>query len=291
MSNPNDKHHKAPVFDATHDTVVADTVPPEAPQPSSQGVTMTAGMLSKRHAFVPGLDDAPLDTAVQCFQLSQSSLSMRNHPRQALASPHRWDSACLGAPGPALLCRCPQDPPTFRAQLVECHRSWCALCAEAGAPSAPRCPRRVERIEASSLWYYQYRLYRKLSQEDGQDNGINSFMGVDTLSFTQAFDGLLKASSVEPVVLPLRSPNLNTHCERFVRSIQEEALEQLVMLGERAVDYVIHRYLAHYHHERNHQDLGNQLITPAADLASHSGRVKRRKRLGGLLSYYYRDAA
>jgi transposase InsO family protein len=39
--------------------------------------------------------------------------------------------------------------------------------------------------------------------------------------FTQAFDGLLKASGVEPIVLPPRSPNLNAYCERFVRSIKE----------------------------------------------------------------------
>ena len=38
--------------------------------------------------------------------------------------------------------------------------------------------------------------------------------------FTQAFDGLLKASGVEPVLLPPRSPNLNAYCERFVRSIK-----------------------------------------------------------------------
>ena len=57
-------------------------------------------------------------------------------------------------------------------------------------------------------------------------------------------------------------PNLNAHCERFVRSIKEEALEQMVMLGERALYYVIHQYLAHYHTERNHQGLDNQLIAP-----------------------------
>ena len=49
--------------------------------------------------------------------------------------------------------------------------------------------------------------------------------------FTQAFDGLLKSSGVESLLLPPRSPNLNAHCERFVRSIKEEALEQMVMLG------------------------------------------------------------
>jgi putative transposase len=109
--------------------------------------------------------------------------------------------------------------------------------------------------------------------------------------FTQAFDGLLKASGVEPTVLPPRSPNLNAHCERFVRSIKEEALDRMLVLGERSLHYVIQQYLTHYHHERNHQGLGNQLITPAPDLGSHSGQVRRRDRLGSLLSYYYRNAA
>jgi len=82
--------------------------------------------------------------------------------------------------------------------------------------------------------------------------------------FTLAFDGLLKASGVEPILLPPRSPNLNAHCERFVRSIKEEALAQMVMLGERALYYAIHQYLTHYHTERNHQGLANQLIAREA---------------------------
>jgi putative transposase len=109
--------------------------------------------------------------------------------------------------------------------------------------------------------------------------------------FTQAFDGLLKASGVEPIVLPPRSPNLNAHCERFVRSIKEEALAQMVLLGERSLYYAIDQYLTHYHTERNHQGLDNQLIAPDANLRCHRGQISRRERLGGLLRYYYRDAA
>jgi transposase InsO family protein len=71
--------------------------------------------------------------------------------------------------------------------------------------------------------------------------------------FTQAFDGLLKDSGVEPVLLPPQSPNLNAHCERFVRSIKEEVLGQMLLLGEQSLFYVIQQYLAHYHAERNHQ--------------------------------------
>jgi putative transposase len=109
--------------------------------------------------------------------------------------------------------------------------------------------------------------------------------------YTQAFDALLKDSGVEPIVLPPRSPNLNAHCERFVRSIKEEALDHILMLGEPSLSYVIRQYLVHYHAERNHQGLDNQLIAPALDSKNHSGQVRRRARLGGLLSHYYHDAA
>jgi putative transposase len=109
--------------------------------------------------------------------------------------------------------------------------------------------------------------------------------------FTQAFDALLKASGLEPIVLPPQSPNLNAHCERFVRSIKEEALARMVMLGERSLDYAIHQYLSHYHAERNHQGLDNQLITQEGEVSNQTGPVVRRERLGGLLSYYHRKAA
>ena len=109
--------------------------------------------------------------------------------------------------------------------------------------------------------------------------------------YTQAFDALLKESGVEPIRLPPRSPNLNAHCERFVRSIKAEALEQMVMLGERSLSYTLHQYLAHYHHERNHQGLANELIAPESHLGSSRGKMRRRNRLGGLLLYYYWDAA
>jgi len=107
--------------------------------------------------------------------------------------------------------------------------------------------------------------------------------------FTAAFDALLKASGREPLLLPPRSPNLNAYCERFMRSITEEALGHMVMLGEPALFYVIHEYLAHYHTERNPQGLTNRLITPEPDLGSQTGQVRRRERLDGLLHYDYRD--
>jgi putative transposase len=61
--------------------------------------------------------------------------------------------------------------------------------------------------------------------------------------YTQAFDALLKDSGVESIVLPPKNPNLNACCERFVRSIKEEALNQMIVIGEAALRYTIQSYL------------------------------------------------
>jgi hypothetical protein len=83
----------------------------------------------------------------------------------------------------------------------------------------------------------------------------------------------------------------NAHCERFVRSIKEEALGRIIFIGEGSLRYAINQYLTHYHSERNHQGLDNQLIAPEPGIGGQIGEVRRRKRLGGLLSYYDREAA
>ncbi len=51
------------------------------------------------------------------------------------------------------------------------------------------------------------------------------------------------------------------------------------------------RYSEHYHGERNHQGLNNQVIEPGDDVGKFVGNVECRERLGGILRYYYRQAA
>jgi hypothetical protein len=62
-------------------------------------------------------------------------------------------------------------------------------------------------------------------------------------------------------------------------------------MGEGSLRDAIHHYLAHHHQERNHQGLDHQLVAPEPGIGSQIGEVRRRERLGGLLSYYYREAA
>jgi len=47
----------------------------------------------------------------------------------------------------------------------------------------------------------------------------------------------------------------------------------------------------HYHGERNHQGLANRLIEPGPEVGQKDGALACRERLGGLLRYYYREAA
>ena len=53
----------------------------------------------------------------------------------------------------------------------------------------------------------------------------------------------------------------------------------------------VKEYLEHYHAERNHQGLGNDIIEPGDEVGRTDGEIERRERLGGLLRYYHRQAA
>jgi putative transposase len=109
--------------------------------------------------------------------------------------------------------------------------------------------------------------------------------------FTTEFLDMLADIGVKSVKLPPRSPNLNAHAERFVRSIKESCLDRVIFFGERSLREGIHEFVAHYHVERNHQGLANRLIMPDQSDAGHRGPIRRRERLGGMLNYYYRTAA
>jgi putative transposase len=109
--------------------------------------------------------------------------------------------------------------------------------------------------------------------------------------FSEAFRKILKDEGVDSVRLPPRSPNLNPHIERFMRSIKAECLLQMIFFGKKTLRTAIRQFLEHYHSERNHQGLGNGLIEPGEEVGQWQGEVQCRERLGGLLRYYYRAAA
>src|SRR5436309_15455524 len=75
--------------------------------------------------------------------------------------------------------------------------------------------------------------------------------------------------SVKTLALPPRSPNLNAYAERWVRSVREECLAKLILLGEGSLRRALRHYEAHYHEERNHQGKSNALLAiPFANSSS-----------------------
>ena len=109
--------------------------------------------------------------------------------------------------------------------------------------------------------------------------------------FTEAFRRMLVESGVTPTCLPPRSPNLNAHAERFVLTIKSGCLDQIVPLGEAHLRRCISQFILHSHHERSHQGIGHAIIEPDETAGRVVGRIVRRERLGGVLSYYHREAA
>lgn len=112
-------------------------------------------------------------------------------------------------------------------------------------------------------------------------------------SFSAAFRGLLERAGVESIRLLAQSPNCNAYAylERFHGSFKSEAADRMIFLGEDHLRRVVGEYLECYHGKRNHQRLDGRIIEPRSGVGAAVGKVRRRQRLGGMLNYYYRDAA
>ena len=92
---------------------------------------------------------------------------------------------------------------------------------------------------------------------------------------------------LEPSFVNLTVP----YAERFVRTIKESCLERMILFGEPSLRRATREFLAHYHRERNHQGLDNGLLFPGPTATDLAAPIERRQRLGGMLNYYYRQAA
>ena len=144
--------------------------------------------------------------------------------------------------------------------------------------------------EAVGLWMSQ--IGRNLTDGiEGMLNGKRYLIHDRDPLFTAEFLGMLADVGVKSVKLPPRSPNLNAYAERFVRSIKESCLDRMIWFGEASLRKGISEFVTHYHRERNHQGLDNRLIMADDSRTGNRGRLRRRERLGGMLNYYYRQAA
>jgi putative transposase len=104
-------------------------------------------------------------------------------------------------------------------------------------------------------------------------------------TFTDRFTEILKDAGVTVVRCPAKAPNCNAIAERFVKSVKDECLRRMIFFGTASLDRALSAFSLHYARERNHQGIGSQLIAPVQPVGHRHGRVVRRTRLGGMLSF------
>ncbi len=151
----------------------------------------------------------------------------------------------------------------------------------------------TRRVEIAGLTPYptgdfMKQAARELTGFDGFLCGKRILLLDRDSKYTYEFREILQDSGVRCLRLPAQSPNLNAFAERFVLSIKTECLNRLILFGERSLRRAINSYMAHYHGERNHQGLGNEIID--GHPSANGGIIECHERLGGLLKYYERAA-
>lgn len=110
--------------------------------------------------------------------------------------------------------------------------------------------------------------------------------------FSFTFDGLWKASGTKIVKTPPRTPQANGYCESCIGIIKKQCLNHFICFSLDHLNYINREWLAYYNNERPHQgeDIGNKVLRPDFK-PTDKGEIKREQRLGGVLSWYYREAA
>ncbi len=111
-------------------------------------------------------------------------------------------------------------------------------------------------------------------------------------NFPAGFDAVFRAEGIEVIRTPVRAPNANARCERWVSSVRRECLDWLLILNRRHLEAVLAEYVEHYNWHRPHRSL--QLRAPRGPNALPKvtgGQVVRRTRVQGLINEYSRQAA
>ncbi|HEV2036242.1 MAG TPA: integrase core domain-containing protein [Candidatus Dormibacteraeota bacterium] len=106
--------------------------------------------------------------------------------------------------------------------------------------------------------------------------------------FANEFDQVLRAEGARVALTPYQCPRANAHCERVIKTIRHEALDWLLIFGERHLRLVLRQYIDHYNRQRPH--LALDLHPPQPPAAGGSGPVLRQQILNGLINEYHRAA-
>ena len=110
--------------------------------------------------------------------------------------------------------------------------------------------------------------------------------------FGPRFDNVAVGAQINVLKTPVRAPNANAVCERFLGSVRRECLDHHLLVGRQSINRVLKEYVDYFNHHRPHQGIGPQI--PVGPLGTESfgelARIIWTPVLGGL-HHTYRLAA
>jgi transposase InsO family protein len=154
--------------------------------------------------------------------------------------------------------------------------------------------RRIEYVACTSNpdsgWTAQQA--RNLMMQLGDQRPFRLLIHDRDSKFGGGFDEVFRSEGFKVIRTPVRAPNANAHAERWVRTLREDCLDRLLIVGRRQLERVLRVYVRHYNAHRPHRALElappdrSALVAPSTLPA----RVERSDLLGGLI-HEYRTAA
>ncbi|MEY9969396.1 transposase InsO family protein [Streptacidiphilus sp. MAP12-16] len=108
--------------------------------------------------------------------------------------------------------------------------------------------------------------------------------------FTEGFGAVFTGLGARVVPILPGVPRMNAIAERWVGSCRHEAIDRVLITGERHLRLIVDEYAAHHNEHRPHRSLGQRcpddVGTPEPPAADDRSRVVGRDRLGGLIDEY-----
>lgn len=154
--------------------------------------------------------------------------------------------------------------------------------------------RRVEYVACTAnpegAWTAQQA--RNLMIQLGDDQPFRLLIHDRDSKFGGGFDEVFRSEGVRVIRTPVRAPNANAYAERWVRTLREDCLDRLLIVGRRHLERVLRVYVPHYNEHRPHRALGlapPDRVAPVPPSLFPVG-VERRDLLGGLIHEYHAAA-
>jgi putative transposase len=108
--------------------------------------------------------------------------------------------------------------------------------------------------------------------------------------FGGPFDIVAAGTGIQVLRTPVRAPNANAVCERFLRSVRAECLDHVIVLTEAHLRSTLRRYGTYFNRGRPHQGIG-QKVPDGSPASPNAGAVVVEIPVLGGLHHEYRWAA